>query len=120
MKKIPMLAATLVAVLGLLLATATAASATPGKTVSCSNCHARRAAVAVRVTKVSSTATTVSYKVSVTGGSGQAGWAVLSGGKNLARRTASTGTFKVAKGRSIRVWAVKKGTGSNYRALIAK
>jgi len=120
MKKTLMLAATLMAILGLLLATATTASATPGKTVSCSNCHARRTAVVVKVTKVSSTATTVTYKVSVTGGRGQAGWAVLSGGGNLAHRTASTGTFKVVKGKSIRVWAVKKGTGSNYRALVAK
>ena len=120
MKKTLMFAATMVAILGLLLATATAASATPGKTVSCSNCHARRAAVAVKVTRLSGTATTITYKVSVTGGKGQAGWAVLSSGKNLAHRTASTGTFKVAKGKSIRVWAVKKGTGSNCKALVAK
>ena len=120
MKKTLMFAMATVALLGLLIATATTASATPGKTIACTNCHARRTSVIVKVTKVSTTATTVTYKVAVTGGKGQAGWAVLSNGKNLAHRTASTGTFKVAKGKSIKVWAVKKGTGSNYKALIAK
>jgi hypothetical protein len=120
MKKTLMFAVAMVALLGALLGTAATATATPGKSVSCTHCHARRTTVAVKVTRVSGTATTVTYKVSVTGGKGQAGWAVLSNGKNLAHRTAATGTFKVAKGRSIRVWAVKKGTGSNYRALVAK
>ena len=120
MKKTLFTALAAVALMSLILAFATTASATPGKTKSCSGCHARRTSVIVKVTKVSSTATTVTYKVSVTGGRGVAGWAVLSGGRNLAHRTASSGTFKVAKGKAVKVWAVKKGTGSNYKAITAK
>ena len=120
MKRTVLTALAAVALMGLILAFATTASATPGKTRSCSGCHTRRTSVIVKATKVSSTATTVTYKVSVTGGKGAAGWAVLSNGKNLARRTSSTGTFKVAKGKSIKVWGVKKGTGSNYKAITAK
>jgi hypothetical protein len=61
----------------------------------------------------------VTYKVSVTGGKGAAAWAVLSGGKNLARRSASTGTFKVVKGKAIKVYGVKKGTGTAVKSLTA-
>lgn len=104
-----------VALAGLLLATAATASATPGKTKSCSNCHSRATAVKVTVTKVSSTSTTVTYRVSVTGRTGRAAWAVLSGGKNVARRSASTGTFKIAVGKTFRVWGVRGGR-SNYKA----
>ena len=74
----------------------------------------------ITLTRVSSTATTVTYKIKVTGGKGQAGWALFRGKSNVKHRTASTGTFKVTKGKTYRVWAVKKGTGSRYRKLIAK
>lgn len=117
MKKALTLAVAALALTGLLLATATTAMATPGKTSACSNCHKTRTAVVLKVTRVSSTSTTVTYKVSVTGGSGKAGWAVLSGGKNLAHRTASTGTFKVAKGKTIKVYGVKRSTGSRTKTI---
>jgi hypothetical protein len=119
MRRILIAAATL-ALAGLLLATTSAAVATPSKSTSCSGCHGRNTAVKISVTRVSRTSTTVKYSVKVTGGSGTAAWAVLSGGKNIARRTASTGTFKVAKGKIIKVWAVKKNTGANYKSLTAK
>ncbi len=105
------------ALAGLLLAAATTAGATPGRTAACSKCHRASTAVKLAVTKVSSTATTVTYRVSVTGGKGVAAWAVLAGGKNLKHRTASTGTFTVAKGKAIRVFGVKKGTGSAARSF---
>jgi len=120
MRRALILAVATAALVGVVMGTASTASAKPGKTRACSACHSIKSAVKVSVTKVSSTATTVTYKVAVTGGRGQAGWAVLSGGKNLARRTASTGTFRIAKGKAFRVWGVKKRTGSNYRALTAK
>ena len=119
MKKI-LIAAAMLAFVVLLLASASIAVATPSRSTSCSGCHGRNTAVKVYVTRVSSTSTTVKYTVKISGGSGTAAWAVLSGGKNIARRTASTGSFKVAKGKSIRVWAVKKNTGANYKALTAK
>jgi hypothetical protein len=76
--------------------------------------------VHVSVAKVSSTSTTVTYRVSVTGGKGAVAWAVLSGGKNVKHRSASTGTFTVAKGRAIKVYGVKASTGSAVKSLIAK
>lgn len=120
MKKfVTLLCAALVfaAVLGLAVSTA---SATPGKTKACSSCHSVKTAVKVSVTRVSSTATTVTYKVHVYGGSGQTAWAVLWSGKNLAHRSASTGTFKIKKGRTFKVWGVMRRTGSRYVTKLAK
>jgi len=118
MKKALTLAIATLALTGLLLATATTAMATPTKARSCSNCHRRNTAIVVSVTKVSSTSTAVTYKVRVTGGSGsKVAWAVLSGGKNVARRRASTGTFTIGVGKTFRVWAYKGGR-SDYRATI--
>jgi hypothetical protein len=118
MKKALSLLIVTAAITALLLGTAATAGATVSKTKSCSGCHRRSTAIKVAVTKVSSTATdTVTYKVKVTGGSGKVAWAVLSGGKNVARKKASTGTFKVAVGKTFRVWAYKGGK-SNYKATI--
>jgi len=117
MKKTLTLMISTVAVAALLLGTAATAGATPTKTKSCSGCHSRSTAIKVAVTKSSATTSTVTYKVKVTGGSGTTAWAVLSGGKNLARKRASTGTFKVALGKTFRVWAYKGGK-SNYKATM--
>ena len=120
MKRTLILAVVAASLVAVALGTATTASATPNKTIACTGCHAARTTVKVGIAKVSSTASTVTYKVAITGGSGQAGWTVLSGGKNLAHRTASTGTFKIAKGKKFRLWGVKKGTGTNYRTITAR
>lgn len=120
MKKALTLAVAGAALTGLLVAGATTASATPGHTTACSGCHGSSTAVKVSVKKVSSTSKTVTYSVKISGGSGAAGWAVLSGGKNLAHATASTGTFKVPVGKSIKVWGVKKSSGANYASLTVK
>jgi hypothetical protein len=120
MKKVLTVFVAATALAAMLLVGATTASAHPTKTSACTGCHSRRTAVKITLTRVSATSTTVTYRVKVTGGSGTAGWAVLAGGKNLARRTASTGTFKIAKGKTAKVWAVKKGTGSNYKSFTAK
>jgi hypothetical protein len=117
MKKTLTIAIATMALAGLLLATATTATATPGKSTPCSTCHKISTSVHVKVTRSSSTASTVTYKVAVTGGSGKAAWAVFSGGKNIAHKTASTGTFKVAKGTAVKVFGVKKGTGSRTKTF---
>ena len=120
MKKVLTTAVAAVALAGLLLVGATTASATPGKTSACTKCHHLSSAVKLSVTKSSSTSTSVTYKVKITGGSGTTAWAVLSGGKNLKHRTAATGTFTVAKGKAIKVYAIKKSTGSAVKSLTAK
>jgi hypothetical protein len=120
MKKVLPIAVATVALAGMLLAGATTAAAVPTRTTACSNCHSPSSSVKIKITKVSSTSSAVTYKVAVTGGSGTAGWAVLSGGKNLAHKVASTGTFKVAKGKTIKVYGVKKGTGSARKTLTVK
>lgn len=120
MKRTLILAIATVALVGVVLGTASTATATPGTARSCSACHSVKTAVKVSVTKISSTTRTVTYKVHVYGGSGQAAWAVLWNGKNLAHRSASTGTFKILKGRTFRVWGVMKRTGSRYVTRLAK
>jgi hypothetical protein len=120
MKKALTASVAALALAAMLLVGVTTASAHPSKTSACTGCHSRKTSVKITLTRVSATSTTVTYKIKVTGGSGTAGWAVLAGGKNLAHKTASTGTFKLAKGKIVKVWAVKKDTGSNYKSLTAK
>lgn len=109
-----------VALVAGLAAAATSATAFPTKRTSCSACHGSTRAITITLTRKSSTAKTVTYAVKVTGGKGKAGWAVLAGRTNLARRTSYTGTFTIAKGRTVRVWGIKTGTGARYRTLTAK
>lgn len=99
---------------------ASSASAFPTKRTACSRCHGSSTAVKITLTRTSSTATRVTYKIKVTGGSGAAGWALLRGTTNVKHRTASTGVFTVTKGKTYKVWAVKKGTGARSRTLTAK
>jgi hypothetical protein len=99
---------------------AATASAHPSKTKPCSACHHTSTAVKITVSKVSATATTVKYKVSVTGGKGSTGWAVLAGASNVARKSASTGVFTVKKGKTYKIWAVKTGSGANSKSMVAK
>jgi hypothetical protein len=121
MKKALTIAVITAALTGALLAGATTAIATPGKSRSCNACHTPiRSSIVVKVTKVSSTSTKVKYRVTVTGGSGAKGWAVISGGKNIAHGSATTGTFSVAKGKTFAVWGVRKSTGSNRKTMTAR
>lgn len=120
MKKAAMIVVVALSLVALFAMAATTAVATPTKKSACSGCHRASSAVKLTVTRVSSNTKTVKYKVKITGGRGTAAWAVLSGGKNLARKKAATGTFSVAKGKTIKVWAVKTGTGSRYKSLKAK
>ncbi|HET6350986.1 MAG TPA: hypothetical protein VFG89_02500 [Coriobacteriia bacterium] len=96
---------------------ASTAVATPGKNKSCSSCHKTSSAVRISVKKQSETTTTATYSVTVTGGNGRAGWAVFSGGKNIKHKSASKGTFTVNRGKSYKVRAVKKGSGSAVKTL---
>jgi hypothetical protein len=108
------------ALAGTVLASVATASATPNKSTACATCHGRSTAVRVAVAKVASTAKVVTYRVQVSGGSGVSAYVVFNGTKVIARRTSTTGTFKVAPGKAIRVWAVKSGSGANYKALTSK
>jgi hypothetical protein len=58
--------------------------------------------------------------VRVRGGSGTTAYVVFTGSKVIARRTSSTGTFKVAPGKKLKIWAVRYSTGCNYKTLTAK
>lgn len=98
---------------------APAAQAHPTYAQACSSCHGGSTAVKVAVTQTAHTATTGTYRVSVTGGTGSAGWAVLDGTLNRARASAATGTFTVPLGRTYRVWGVKLDNGASYVTLSA-
>ena len=118
MKKTLATTAMILALLAGLIGAASSATAHPTKRVACTGCHAKSTAVKIAVTQTSQTATTTSYSVKVTGGSGTAGWAVLSGGTNIKHKTASTGTFTVPRGATYKVWAVKKGSGAKSKTLV--
>lgn len=120
MKKAAIIAVVALSLVALLATVAPSAMAFPTKKSSCSGCHGSSSAVKVTVTRVSSTTKNVKYKVKVSGGKGTAAWAVLYGGKNLARKKAATGTFTVAKGKTVKVWGVKTGSGAHVKSLKAK
>ncbi len=118
MKKRLVMAVVLASASAILAGTATTAQAFPSKSASCSSCHGGIVAgVSVRTALLSNNGRTASYRVTVSGGGGAKGWAVFSGSVNKARATASSGTFKVAVGRTYRVWGVVFGTGANYRTI---
>jgi len=120
MKKALATTVVLIALVAGVIGIASTATATPKKTSSCSGCHGSSSKVKLTVTQKSQTATTTTYSVKVTGGSGKAGWAVLASGKNLKHKTASTGTFTVNRGATYKVWAVKKGTGAKSKKLVVQ
>jgi len=120
MKKALATTAVLIALVAGVAGAATSATATPTKKTACSGCHKTASAVKVTVTKKSQTSKKATYSVKVTGGSGTAAWAVLASGKNLTHKKASTGTFSVTRGKTYKVWAVKKGTGSTSKKLVVK
>jgi len=94
MKKALTIGMASIALAGVLFAGAATAGATPGRTTVCSNCHHASTAVKLTVTKVSSTAKTVTYKVSVTGGKGTA-----RGQSCPAARTSHIGPLRRARSR---------------------
>ena len=110
----------LLALVGTVLGFASSAQAFPTKTAACSQCHGKSTAVKITLTKISQTSRTAKYSIKITGGRGAAGWTVKYGARILARRTASTGTFTVARHKTYRVWAVKKSSGANYKTLVVK
>ncbi len=99
---------------------ASTASAAPTKKKSCSTCHKSTKVVKINLTRASETTTTVTYNITITGGKGTAGWAVFKGTTNVKRKTASTGTFATTKGKTYKVWAVKKSSGSRYKTISPK
>ncbi len=97
------------AITALMLGSASAAYASPSKTSACANCHGSDPSVAVTVAQTANTGTTATYGVTVANPNGTAGWAVLSGSTNLARGTATTGTFTVPVGATYTVWGASVG-----------
>jgi len=103
-----------------IVAVASSATAFPTKKKSCSSCHGTSSAVKITLTRSSATTTTATYKIKVTGGKGQAGWAVLKSATNVKHKTASTGTFTINKGTAYKIWAVKAGSGAKLKTFTAK
>jgi hypothetical protein len=120
MKKTLMTALLAAALVASVVGFAGTAAAHPTKTKACSSCHGSSSAVTITVKKKSSTAKKVTYTVKVSGGSGSTGWGVLAGGKNLAHKSSTSGTFSIAKGKKVKVWAVKTGSGAKAKTITAK
>lgn len=92
-----------VAALGIYVASA---SAEPGYNMgTCNTCHTTPGAT-VKATVKSSTSTTTTYTVAVSGGTGTTGWAVYNGATKVTDGTAATGTFTVDDGSTYTVYGV--------------
>ena len=118
MKKVIMIGALVVALVGGAAGAVTSASAFPTKNKPCSTCHGSSSAVKIKLTPSATTTTTATYRIKVTGGSGKAGWAVFSGAANIRHKISSTGTFTVTRGLTYTVRAVKKGSGAAEKTLV--
>lgn len=98
---------------GLLVASATVASAFPSTTSRCvAPCHAAGAGATVAASLVSTSSTTATYDLTMTGAAGSA-WAVFDGTSKLKGATTTTGTFTVGLGKTYDVFAVD-GVSKNY------
>lgn len=118
-KKFAATALILVLVVGIMGLAATA-TAHPNKTKACTTCHGKSTAVKITLVRLSATSTTVTYSVKVTGGKGGTGWAEFLGASNLARKSAATGKIVLKKGKTYKIWAVKTGSGANFKSILAK
>lgn len=113
MKKATLIATFALAAVTLIGAFATAASAYPSQTSRCTpGCHAAGAGATIAASLESTTATTATYNVAMTGSAGS-GWAVFDGTTRVAGATTTTGTFTVDLGKTYDVFAVDGATPWN-------
>lgn len=117
MKRRLMLSAVALVAFAIVAAGATTASAHPTYTSACSGCHGSSTAVKVTVTQTANNGTNATYHVSVTGGSGSVGWAVLEGATSRAHASNGSSAFTVPVGHTYRVWGVWTNDGANSIAL---
>jgi hypothetical protein len=108
--------AVLVLAVALIVATAAPALSYPTKTGACSTCHGRYS-MTLTAKVVSKKSGYTTYRVSAPKATA---WAVLSGGRNYAHGTGTSGTFRVPTGRTYKVWAVRLGKGAASRSLTVK
>jgi len=91
---------------GLLVASATVASAQLTRTTPCLGaCHAAGPGATVAASLVSTTATSATYDLTLTGAAGSA-WAVFDGSTKLQSATTTIDTFTVERGKTYDVFAV--------------
>jgi len=117
MKKTALALVVAIALAGGLFGTVSGAAAKPTKSKSCVTCHGSSSAVKISLTKKSSTAKTRKYAIKITGGKGKAGWAVFLGSKNIARKTSSTGTVTLKRGKTYKIRAVKDDSGAKTKTF---
>jgi len=95
-----------VAAAGLLVASATVAGAQPTRTTSCLGaCHAAGPGASVEASLVSTSATSATYDLTMTGAPGS-GWAVFDGSTKVKGATTATDTFTVDLGKTYNIFAV--------------
>lgn len=105
------------AAFGIIAGAATSAYAHPTYAQSCSDCHGGASAVKVAVSQTSATGSSATYHITVSGGSGSAGWAVLEGSTSRSHASNASSSFTVAVGHTYQVWGVKTSTGANHISL---
>ena len=117
MKNRSILALAAVAAFWLVAGAASGAYAHPTYAQACSGCHGSSTAVRITAWQTANTGTSATYRISITGGSGQAGWAVLEGGVNRTHAGNALSSFTVPVGHTYEVWGVKTSTGANRISL---
>lgn len=112
MKKRLTLAFAALAAFGLVAGFATAASAHPNKTSACTSCHGTASAISLSVTQTSNDGTNAKYQITITGGSGIKGYAVLNGSTNVANAQATSAVVTLPVGKTYTIWAVDNQDGA--------
>lgn len=117
MRRFPLLASAALVAFGLVAGTATSAYAHPTYTQSCTSCHGSSSAVKVSVSRTANNGTTATYHITLSGGSGSSGWAVLEGSSSKSHASNASSNFTVPVGHTYQVWGVRTSTGANHISL---
>jgi hypothetical protein len=106
------LAVAALAAFGAVLGFATTAYAHPTQTVACTGCHGTASVIKLAAVQTANDGTNATYQITITGGSGSEGYAVLSGSTNVAHASASSGSVTVPDGKTYTVWGVDVKDGA--------
>lgn len=117
MKRRLTLTVSALAVCGAVLGFVTAASGHPTQTSACTGCHGSASKISLSVKQVSNNGTSAQYQITVSGGSGSKGYAVLSGSTNVAHASAASGVVTLPVGKTYTVWAVDTSDGARSTSV---
>ena len=106
------LAVAALAAFGIVAGSAATASAHPTQTSACTGCHGAASAITLTAVQTANDGTNATYRITLAGGSGSKGYAVLNGSTNVAHASASTGVVVLPVGKTYSVWGVDTNDGA--------